>query len=179
MAVAPKSHWTREPWPWILMAIPASSVVAGMTMLTFAITSNNALVVDDYYKEGKAINQRIGRDREATRLGIGAHLAWQANGIALTLQSAPGSSQAHRDTIGIRLVHVTDDKLDRAYVLRRDAGGVYRNTDAVMPAGRYRIHIETPDRDWRLVSDLFDTGKVTATDIAAAEPAEQGAAEKP
>lgn len=179
MAVAPKSHWTREPWPWILMAIPASSVVAGMTMLTFAINSNNALVVDDYYKEGKAINQRIGRDREATRLGMGAHLSWQASGFALTLQSAPGSSQAHRDAIGVRLVHVTDDKLDRAFVLRPDADGVYRNADAVMPAGRYRIHIETPDRDWRLVSDLFDTSQVSATDIAAAKAAEPGVPAKP
>jgi len=57
--------WYREPWPWIIIAGPASAVVAGVALLWLAIDSNDGLVVDDYYKEGLAINQVIRRDQAA------------------------------------------------------------------------------------------------------------------
>ena len=45
--------WQREPMVWMLIAIPASSVLVGMVMLWLAIASYDGLVVDDYHQQGK------------------------------------------------------------------------------------------------------------------------------
>ena len=39
--------WYRQFWPWFLIAIPASAVVASMTLLWLAITNPVQLVVED------------------------------------------------------------------------------------------------------------------------------------
>ena len=39
--------WYRQMWPWILIAIPASAVVASAITLWLAITHEDPLVVDD------------------------------------------------------------------------------------------------------------------------------------
>ena len=56
--------------PWLLISLPASAVVAGFITLWLAATTNNSLVVDDYYKEGKAINLQLARDRVASQMGL-------------------------------------------------------------------------------------------------------------
>ena len=50
--------WYQQAWPWFLISLPASAVIGGIITLMLAVNSPNALVVDDYYKEGLAINQR-------------------------------------------------------------------------------------------------------------------------
>lgn len=49
--------WYRYGWPWFLMSFPAMAVVLGFHLLYLAMNTNNSLVVDDYYKQGKGINQ--------------------------------------------------------------------------------------------------------------------------
>src|SRR3990170_3926696 len=66
--------WYREPWPWILMAGPAAVVVAGFVTAWLAVRSDDGLVVDDYYKQGLAINQTLGRSDAAERRGMQAEI---------------------------------------------------------------------------------------------------------
>ena len=62
--------WYREPWPWLLMAGPALVVVAGLTTAWIAVTHEDGLVADDYYKRGLAINQELRRDSAAVSLDV-------------------------------------------------------------------------------------------------------------
>ena len=66
--------WRDQPFVWMIIAIPASAIVASMVMLTLAIQSDSGLVVDDYYKKGKEINRVLARDSLARSLGINALL---------------------------------------------------------------------------------------------------------
>jgi len=70
--------WYRQCWPWLLMLGPAVVVVAGTYTGWLAFSRPDALVVDDYYKEGKAINLDLRRDREASRQGITVGLNYDA-----------------------------------------------------------------------------------------------------
>ncbi len=58
--------WHRQFWPWVLIAIPATTVVACAVMITLAIVTDDGLVSDDYYREGLAINKKI----EASKDGV-------------------------------------------------------------------------------------------------------------
>ena len=56
--------WYRQFWPWAIISIPATTVVACAIMITLAILSDDGLVSDDYYREGLAINKRLNADGE-------------------------------------------------------------------------------------------------------------------
>ena len=55
--MSPSQPWYREPWPWILMAGPAIVVVAGFVTAYLAVTTNDGLVAEDYYRRGIEINR--------------------------------------------------------------------------------------------------------------------------
>ncbi|WP_416394644.1 FixH family protein [Allohahella sp. A8] len=95
--------WYREKWVWLLIAIPASSVIFGIIMLTLAIRSDTALVSDDYYKEGLAINQTMARERVAETLGLqGSMTLDDSTGqLSIVLDSTISSSAE-----GQRLGHI-------------------------------------------------------------------------
>ncbi|MBU0501078.1 MAG: FixH family protein [Gammaproteobacteria bacterium] len=66
--------WYRQFWPWFIISIPAATVVAGLVTLKIAATNPDSLVVDNYYKEGLAINKNLSRERLAKTLGLAADL---------------------------------------------------------------------------------------------------------
>jgi hypothetical protein len=75
--------WWKHRWPWFLMLGPALVVVAGAYTSYLAIRSPEAMVVGDYYKQGKAINQDLHRDRVASQLGLSLGLRYDAAAGAL------------------------------------------------------------------------------------------------
>ena len=65
-----KEVWFKNPWVWLVIFFPLLAVVAGIA--TVIITSQNQpeMVVDDYYKKGKAINQELTLYNKAEELGV-------------------------------------------------------------------------------------------------------------
>lgn len=89
--------WYKEKWVWLLIALPASSVIFGVIMLTLAIRSDTALVSDDYYKEGLGINQVLAREKVASTLGLHGSMTLDDNSgqlnISLSAQSTAGTDR--------------------------------------------------------------------------------------
>ncbi len=47
--------WYREPWPWVIIAIPLAAVIMGITTLYLAVSNPDYLVIDEQkYKEIKS-----------------------------------------------------------------------------------------------------------------------------
>ena len=61
--------WYRQFWPWFVLALPASAVVASLFTVYIAMREAPVLVVDDYAKIGLATHRKIERDRLAAELG--------------------------------------------------------------------------------------------------------------
>ena len=51
--------WYKQFWPWFLIAVPVITVIMSGFLIHFATSTQDTLVIDDYYKEGKAINARL------------------------------------------------------------------------------------------------------------------------
>ena len=142
--------WYRQRWPWLLMLMPALAVVGGFITLWFALSTNNAMVVDDYYKEGKAINLELARDREAAQRGLEATLASEGGGVVVRLGARNGSLPPF---LTLRVVHATRDELDRTFTLARTGPGVYADSNGQLPGpGRWNLLVEDPERTWRLTA---------------------------
>ena len=149
---APITPWYRQLWPWLLMAGPATAVVAGIFTWWLAATANNSLVVDDYYREGKAINQRLARDRTAFELGLQATLVPSPAGVELKLASS--RPEVLPEKVSMRLVHATRAELDYSIELQREPDGVWRASQPLPREGRWTVHLEDDLRTWRLVEPV-------------------------
>ena len=145
--------WYRERWPWLLMAMPATAIVAGFVTLWLAITSFDGLVADDYYKQGLAINQTIERAVAAHDLGLAAQVKFSADGVDVALSAKPGISLP--DRILVTIAHPTRGGLDQHLNLQGQ-GGVYRGALAQeLTSAHWKVLLEDESRSWRLTGTAF------------------------
>lgn len=145
--------WYRHRWPWLLMSGPTVVVVAGLFTVYLAVSRSDALVADDYYRQGKAINKDLSRDREAWRLGARIRLAYDpAAGMlrgSLQMKQARDQGEEGR-TLFLSLVHPTQPGKDRALVVQRAADGSFAAPLAELEQARWRLVAEDSSHAWRL-----------------------------
>lgn len=155
--------WYREPWPWILIALPGSVVLAGIVTILIAVYTNDGLVVDDYYKEGLAINRTLAKGVRAKALGLQGTVLVLHDHVAVTLSTA-ATNYSLPDQLQVRVTHPTRSGLDQVVELRRE-GAAYRATVRPLEAGRWYVRIEDPTHTWRLtavvVTPMLDAASVT------------------
>lgn len=149
--------WYRQFWPWFIMALPASAVVAGLVTLYIATVNRDALVKDDYYKEGLAINQDLARAQRATELGISGELTYDPSNGELTLTTAGVPPQTERLTLF--LVHPTLVEADRTAPVVRAADGAYHARLPLLGPGNWRVQLQPDGAEWRLEGRLRLPGK--------------------
>lgn len=143
--------WYREPWPWLLMVGPAIVVVAGFITAWLAIRSNDGLVVDDYYKQGLAVNQRMHRDQAAANLNIHAELMRSDLQLRVFLR---GNAQAKLpEKITLRVFHPTRAGFDQNVVMVTEGQGFYSGKMTAEISGRWHVTLEEPSGQWRLQGD--------------------------
>lgn len=155
--------WHREPWPWILMAGPAIVVVAGFVTLWLAISSDDGLVADDYYRRGLAINQMLSRGQVARDLGLSADVLLDA--AAGRVRVSMHSAAPLPDTLRLQLVHPTRAVGDQTFELRRDRPGEYSAALTAPPGGRRVVLIEDAERHWRLAGEAAGNAQSTVVAV--------------
>lgn len=138
--------WYRERWPWLLMAGPASVLVAGAATIWIALASADGLVAEDYYRQGLAINRLLAREEAARRLGLAARVDL-SSGIIVELQGAKP------EALFVHLAHATRAGYDVRLRLAPTLTGAYAAELPPMPPGRWRIVIEDPRGTWRILKE--------------------------
>jgi hypothetical protein len=148
MTTSRELPWYREPWPWILMSGPAIVVVAGIATAAIAWKYNDALVADDYYKQGLAINREIKRDEAAQRLGIVALLSFSTDRsqVRVRLDGAPASVAG----LKLLLVHPTREGMDQQVSLRPIAAGMFEGRLQPPVGEAWQIQLLDAGGVWRL-----------------------------
>lgn len=141
--------WYKHRWPWLLMLGPAVVVVAGIYTTYLAVSQQDALVVDDYYKQGKAINQDLSRDRKAAELGLDASLRYDPASGKL-LGSINSQKQPFSGKLYVNLVHSTQPLKDLKLETTADQQGKFAIVIPMLDIARWRVVVEGAQRDWRL-----------------------------
>jgi hypothetical protein len=103
------------------MTLPACVVVAGVTTAIIANQHADDLVVDDYYKDGLAINRQLEKQQRATDLGITATLAIVGSSIAVDL-----SGPVKDPSLQLLLSHPLEADRDFTVTLARVSDGRYQ-----------------------------------------------------
>ena len=143
--------WYTHRWPWLLMLGPILVIVAGGFTSWLAYTRQDAMVVGDYYKKGKAINQELKRDRVAS----GMHLA-----LAARYDAPAGMLRGELASFGrplaapfrLTLSHSTLPEKDVVLQVAPDAQGRFAVALPVLERARWQLVAEGGEQTWRLAT---------------------------
>jgi len=139
--------WYRQTWPWIILLLLGWGVVAAFSLLYFAISSNDGLVVDDYYRQGRTIDRTIARSEHAAELGLTADVSLRAGEVDIRLSA--NEAESLPETIIVSIVHPTLPGRDQTIQLN-GRNGAFSGELAPLSAGRWLVQIEDGEKAWRL-----------------------------
>jgi hypothetical protein len=141
--------WYRHRWPWFLMLGPAAVVLAGALSTWLALRHPDAMVVDDYYKQGKAINQDLRRDRVASALQLSLRARWSAHDGHLAGRIA-SAGRPMTAPFTLTLAHPTLPERDLVLVVRPGPDGGFAVPLPALEPTHWQVVAEGSLRDWRL-----------------------------
>lgn len=152
-----QSPWYRMPLVWMLILIPASAVIVGIIMMWLAISTDDGLVVDDYYRHGKTINKVLKRDTAASRYKLNAKLTLNVDERLVNIKLTARPDFNFPDELVIQFLNATRKGLDKKLILRRTDKGHYTVELPALHIGRWYVQIEAGD--WRLLGSLSVPGE--------------------
>ncbi|ATC98575.1 MULTISPECIES: FixH family protein [Pseudoalteromonas] len=143
--------WYKQFWPWFIIFVPASAVIACITLLFYMSDKGPSMVVDDYYKKGKAINLELSKFDRAKALYLHADLT-VSNGV-VTVNFTKGDSLKPA-ALKVSFYHTTLKDKDVDLMLAPNANGAYSSvTDELLDA-RYTVFIEPIGGEWKLKENI-------------------------
>ena len=150
--------WWKQPWPWIVIGMLGTTVVASLVTLVIAASTTDSLVSDDYTRQGKTINKRLAKDDFAERMGIRLtpELQWVADDL-LQIQlkyRAVDSSAVAPPFLRLTLSHPTLADRDTSVSLVQIQPGLYQAQVSGLSTGHWHAITEPPAGDWRVRSRL-------------------------
>jgi hypothetical protein len=157
--------WYRHRWPWFIMLGPLAVMLATAVTVVLALRTPDAVVVDDYYKQGKAINQDLRRDHVATSL----KLVLDARFDARTATLAGRLHSFGRPMLApfrIYLAHPTQPQKDLALDVLPDDYGHFNVHVPGLEMTHWQVVVEGEGRQWRLARS-WSPGKDAGLKIAA------------
>jgi len=144
--------WYREPWPWFLMALPATSVVVGLAFAWTAVVTNDGLVTEDYYKQGQMVGETLVQSRRAAELGIAAGLRLTNDSIRIRL-TARRADMPMPPALIVMLSHPTRAGQDQKSFLK-PVGDAYVGSLQTPASGHRLVLIEDEAKTWRLMGSV-------------------------
>ena len=148
--------WYRVPMVWMIIVFPVTSVIMGMTILYFAITTYDGLVVDDYYQKGKNINRTLARDHAAQSRGLAGGLDLRAGQSLVEVRISSAGHMTLPPSIRLSFLHATRAGFDHVAYAAQMRPGEYQAALPDLVAGHWTLQVEADD--WRLVGTLFTPG---------------------
>ena len=147
--------WYRQFWPWFLIMLPGTVVVAGISMIFIANEGADDLVVDEYYKDGLAINRKLEKKELATQLGISASMMISGDQIVVATTGPVTQNQ-----LKLLMSHPLESDQDFEVMLVQSVPGEYRGrlSNTVAPRWHWALMSEG-EQAWRL------DGSLTAADV--------------
>jgi hypothetical protein len=163
--------WYRYFWPWFIIALLLSSVVAGIVTVVIAFSNQDSLVSESWYANGTQINRRLESETNALRRSIRAELRID-NVTGEVRVDLTGEGVAMVRELVLDLSHPTQASSDRSISLVRPDLGPFRGQLTAELSGRWYASLVPPEEapagdspapkgapsasdSWRLTTTLY------------------------
>lgn len=142
--------WYKQFWPWFLIILPLCAVIASFTTLKIALDNSDSLVAEDYYKDGKAINMDLRKEKYAKQIGMQFSMTFDDKQIQITQHGGPAYSAG----LLVEFYHPTLSESDFKLVATADGNGIYRIELDQPIKGAWEVRLESFDGIWRIQKRL-------------------------
>ncbi len=146
---ATSDPWYTYPMVWLVIAIPLTAVVLGLSLAYLAATTFDGMVVDDYYKRGQEINMVLKRDHFATEYDVIADVAIDTELGVVSVAMSSVKPYEFPDALGLAFLHPTRANHDHKLLLEKGPDGRYF-VDLNEPLTDGEWHIRLSDKNWKL-----------------------------
>jgi len=143
--------WYKEPYVWMLIGFPLSSVIVGIFFITTAVVNKDTLVRDNYYKDGLAYNSEVQWDKKAVEMDIRLELKVTGNDLSIQIVNSRLNPPT---TLKVSLGHPTIPEKDRVSLLQLKENNSFLGFVEKMEDGRYYLLVECPEQEWRIRKDI-------------------------
>jgi len=147
-----KRPWYQEPYVWLIILFPSLAVVGGMITITLAINSYDGLVVDDYYKQGLQINQKLDRDHAAARHGLRAFMTIHVADQVIAIELDKNADYKLPNNVNVTFYHHTRSGFDTTLTFEKMENNIYRGRLPDLVAGEWTVELSADD--WRLMNSV-------------------------
>ncbi len=150
--------WYKQFWPWVLIGLPTSVVIASITTYFLAINGMDSVISKDYYKEGLAVNADLERDKKAADLGLSADITIDGQNVTMKL-SANDAATVHSlagQPILLEIENLSFQDKDLSASLVPKGDGIWQGKiPANMSQATWLARLIGPD--WRISHRLENT----------------------
>jgi len=145
--------WYAQFWPWMLIALPGSVVIACMVTIIISVRYSDDLVIGDYYRSGLGINTEIKKQQTAAKFNIRASFKIDRSnfdsGVIYCKLASDHNIKSKFILINFR--HVINSEYDRTVILKRsDKTTQFEAPFFNLAKGSYQLTIESGDKQWQL-----------------------------
>ena len=146
--------WYRQFWPWFIIALPASAVVASLYTVSLAVRTTDSLVVDSEDGMDVVAERHLAAEAVARNLGIVAEVIVDTESGAITATLTSTSAVEWPKTIELLLSHPAFAQKDQTITLTSampDPAGnaTWSGYFVELPEGRWYVVLSDGD-NWRL-----------------------------
>jgi hypothetical protein len=143
--------WYKQFWPWFLIVVPIVTLGVGTTVITLAVTGEDSLVIDDYYKQGKAINNKLEKIKAAKALNLRTEISFLDEKIELRFLSQDPNNGA---ALTLDFYHSTQSDKDFVINLTQRADGTYQAPIEQSLSGKWRVSLHPYHNEWKIQQDI-------------------------
>lgn len=162
------SDWRREKMVWLMLALPAAAVMAGVATLIIALRAGGQDSVPDPVRRSAQIQTGdLSADARATRLGLSGILRIdiETGAVAVELQPRPEAT-----VLELHLIHPVDATADRSTSLTPGTDAWLGRVSDFDAGHAWRVRLAASDGNWRIHGRLPAGSRMTELKPALAEP---------
>ena len=149
--------WYRQFWPWFIIALPAASVIGGLTTVWISLQTTDSLVLRSEDGVRNASDRRIAAERFAQEAGLAALVEIDRTTGVVSATMRSGDLADAPPALEFELSHPAFADRDHRITLNKalpDADGnpVWVGHLVSVPSGRYYAVLRAGDT-WRLTAE--------------------------
>jgi len=162
--VVVRQSWYKQFWPWFLILLPASAVVASIITIMLAANNADSLVVDDYYKKALNINRDLKKLEFARQQGLSADLELKGNQLILMLR-LKNKELKIPPTLKLLFIHPANSEKDFSVTMVQPSteyqysSTIDSDIQQKMKQNNWYLQLLSPDKTWRLNGEFEKNNK--------------------